>query len=163
MTDDTSPKNLRKFLESDDSAMVQMGPSMGLSMAKGGKVPDDLLGEILWMYMLHSDKTIRAVAKSTFMKKLARDGATLHSHGLITEQTIAGALGEFGDARAVKPLIKTFESENLDLIKVAAKAIVKIKENDIGDEKENIIKFLESDDQGMVRMGASMLKGILKE
>ena len=31
MTEDTSPKNLRKFLESDDPAMVQMG----LSMAKG--------------------------------------------------------------------------------------------------------------------------------
>jgi HEAT repeat protein len=73
------------------------------------------------------------------------------------------ALGEMGDKSAVKPLIKTFESENLDQIKVAAKAIVKIKENDIGDEKENIMKFLESDDQGMVRMGASMLKGILEE
>ena len=30
-------------------------------------------------------------------------------------------------------------------------------------EKEKIIKFLESDDSGMVLMGASMLKGILKE
>jgi hypothetical protein len=31
MTEDTSPENLRKFLESDDPALVRMG----LSMAKG--------------------------------------------------------------------------------------------------------------------------------
>ena len=31
MTEDTSPENLRKFLESDDPAMVRMG----LSLAKG--------------------------------------------------------------------------------------------------------------------------------
>ena len=40
MTDDASPENLRKFLESDDPAMVRMG----LSIAKGSGVPDDLLG-----------------------------------------------------------------------------------------------------------------------
>ena len=34
MTEDTSPENLRKFLESDDPAMVLMG----LSMAKGAGV-----------------------------------------------------------------------------------------------------------------------------
>ena len=64
MTEDTSPENLRKFLESDDPALVQMG----LSMAKGSGVPDDLLGEILWMYMFHDDSATRAAAKSTFMK-----------------------------------------------------------------------------------------------
>ena len=61
---ENSPENLRKFLESDDPAMVQMG----LSMAKGSGVPDEMLGEILWMYMMHDDKIIRAAAKSTFMK-----------------------------------------------------------------------------------------------
>ncbi len=34
MTEDTSPENLRKFLESDDPAMVRMG----ISMAKGADV-----------------------------------------------------------------------------------------------------------------------------
>ena len=35
MTEDTSPENLRKFLKSDDLALVRMG----ISMAKGiGKV-----------------------------------------------------------------------------------------------------------------------------
>ena len=37
MTEDTSPENLRKFLESDDPAMVRMG----LSMAKGTESPED--------------------------------------------------------------------------------------------------------------------------
>ena len=69
MTEDTSPENLRKFLESDDPAMVMMG----LSMAKGSSVPNDLLGEILGMYMIHDDKTIRAAAKSTFMKIAPED------------------------------------------------------------------------------------------
>ena len=32
-----------------------------------------------------------------------------------------------------------------------------------GDEKKNVLKFLKSDDFGMVMMGASMLKGILEE
>jgi hypothetical protein len=69
MTKDTSPENLRKFLESDDPAMVRMG----LSMAKGAGVPDDILEEILWMYMVHDDKKIRAAAKSAFIKLAPKD------------------------------------------------------------------------------------------
>jgi len=69
MTEDTSPDNLRKFLESDDPALVMMG----LSMAEGTGVPNELLGEILWMYIMHDDKTIRAAAKSTFMKIAPED------------------------------------------------------------------------------------------
>ena len=42
MTDDASPENLRKFLESDDPAMVRMG----LSLAKGAGVAEELLGLI---------------------------------------------------------------------------------------------------------------------
>ena len=33
MTDDASPENLRKFLESDDPAMVRMGLSLAASVA----------------------------------------------------------------------------------------------------------------------------------
>ena len=44
------------------------------------------------------------------------------------------------------------------------KTLVKITEKNMnGKEKENIIKFLKSDDEGMVIMGASMLEGILEE
>ena len=69
MTEDTSPENLRKFLESDDPAMRRMG----LSMAKGAEVSDEVLEEILWMYLFHDDKTIRAAAKSTFIKLAPKD------------------------------------------------------------------------------------------
>ena len=65
MTEDTSPENLRKFLESDDPAMVRMG----LSMAKGSGIPDDLLGLITGIYMWHDDKGMRAAAKSAFMNQ----------------------------------------------------------------------------------------------
>ena len=64
MTEDTSPENLRKFLESDDPGMVRMG----LSMAKGSGVPEELLPTILKFYMWDEDKTIRAAAKSVFME-----------------------------------------------------------------------------------------------
>ena len=47
MTDDASPENLRKFLESDDLAMRRMG----LSMAKGSGVPEELLGLVAGLYM----------------------------------------------------------------------------------------------------------------
>ena len=50
---------------------------------------------------------------------------------------------------------KTFVSKPLAEL---AKELVKTDE-----EKEKIIKFLESDDPGMILMGASMLKGILEE
>jgi hypothetical protein len=62
MTEDTSSENLRKFLESDDPAMVRMG----LSLAKGSGVPKELLPTILKFYMWNDDKIIRAAAKSVF-------------------------------------------------------------------------------------------------
>ena len=63
MTDDASPENLRKFLESDDPAMVRMG----LSMAMGSGVPEELLPTILELYMWDDAKTIRA-AKICFQQ-----------------------------------------------------------------------------------------------
>jgi len=62
--EDTSPENLRKFLESDDPAMV----TMGLSMAKGIGVHEEILPTILKLYMWNNDKTIRSTAKSFFTK-----------------------------------------------------------------------------------------------
>ena len=301
MTEDTSPENLRKFLESDDPALIRMG----LSMAKGVGVPDEMLMEILWMYMLHDDKTIRAAAKSTFIKLAPKDvkqavkenwiawyrtpstGITASrghklgilgnalgptSLGRMTEDApfvrrlikalrdkdriirqdaanalgkigderaieplikvlgdsnefvrgaATGALGEIGDVRAVLPLIQALEDDGWGVAKAAAEALGNIgdtraveplikalKDDDsnvssasaealgkIGDpraldplitaledgnssgakalgeiteanikgkEKENVLRFLESDDPAMVLMGASMLKGILE-
>ncbi|HIO72253.1 MAG TPA: hypothetical protein EYN38_04010 [Flavobacteriales bacterium] len=87
----------------------------------------------------------------------------------------AEILGEIADIRAVKPLAEmlqnsdereTYYGENrLHLIHAAGKkALENIAEANVeGDEKQNILKFLKSDDQGLVIMGASMLKGILEE
>ena len=65
MTDDASPENLRKFLESDDPAMI----GMGLSMAKGSTdTSRETLGLILGLYTFHGDKEIRSLAKTAFTK-----------------------------------------------------------------------------------------------
>ena len=70
MTDDNSPENLRKFLESDDPAMVMMG----LSMAKGSaKASNEVLGMVLGLYLFHNDKDIRSLAKTTFGKLAPSD------------------------------------------------------------------------------------------
>ena len=67
---ENAPENLRKFLESNDPALVLMG----LSMAKGsGSVPDKILGGILWMYMFNDDTAMRTAAKSAFMKLAPKD------------------------------------------------------------------------------------------
>ena len=60
-----APENLRKFLESDDLAMI----TMGLSMAKGSAdASRQTLGLILGLYMFHGDKEIRSLAKTAFTK-----------------------------------------------------------------------------------------------
>ena len=49
MTKDTSPENLRKFLENDDPAMIRMG----ISMAKGADLevrPEDLKNILIGNY-----------------------------------------------------------------------------------------------------------------
>ena len=48
--------------------------------------------------------------------------------------------------------------------KCVAVVLQKIADKNLkSDEKKNVLKFLKSDDQGMIMMGASMLKGILEE
>ena len=85
---------------------------------------------------------------------------TLSDDRINVLKAVAKALDKIGDKRAVKPLIKTFKKENLGLTKISAMAIVKMEKLD---EADNILKFLESKDPAMVRMGASMLEGILEE
>ena len=82
----------------------------------------------------------------------------------------AEALGLLGDERAVPSLINALDDEyrdmdgNYTVRKAASIALVKITRANIkGKKQDNIIKFLESKDPAMVRMGASMLKGILEE
>ena len=59
MTKDTSPENLRKFLESDDPALVRMG----LSMAKGTESPEELYKLIMALSLWDSEEGNREAAK----------------------------------------------------------------------------------------------------
>lgn len=64
MTEDASPENLRKFLDSDDPALVVMG----LSMAKSMEISRDLIGLLGGLYLWHKNTAIRRAAKSAFAK-----------------------------------------------------------------------------------------------
>ena len=60
MSDDASPENLRKFLESDDPAMRRMG----LSMAKGGGVPEELYKNIFGLSLWDPEAENREAAEN---------------------------------------------------------------------------------------------------
>ena len=117
MTDDTSPGSLRKFLESDDSGLR----SMGLSMAKGSGVPEELyknvLGLSLWDPEEENRKIAAALVKKIGLKNISEFPEWLEPfeeneiHGNL-RPSAARALGEIGDVRAVEPLIKALAEGN---------------------------------------------------
>ncbi len=128
MTEDTSPENLRKFLESDDPAMVRMG----ISMAKGAKVSESYYF-IMALSLWNSDEEIREAAGELveeigIEKIINKEADNSTTEGILVSQfqrkkaviplimalgspvgqvrrSAAGTLGEIGDARAVEPLI----------------------------------------------------------
>ena len=110
MTEDTSPENLRKFLESDDLALVRMG----LSMAKGSGVPDDLLGLVAGLCM-HENNSIRESAKTVFMKFASDEPIakkefislidSLSDDSFEAREAAAETLLKTGDIRSLVPLI----------------------------------------------------------
>ena len=71
MTEDTSPENLRKFLESDDPAMVRMG----LSLAKGAGVPEDLYETIIKLSILAPEEEIQKAANKRQFEEQAKKQA----------------------------------------------------------------------------------------
>ena len=82
---------------------------------------------------------------------------------VITEQEIISyiieKLGYLGDKKALNPLIQVVDENDINIV---ANSLVKIvKKNKLENSKE-ILKFLKSNDEGMKRMGTSMLKGILE-
>ena len=140
-------KNLRKFLESDDPALIRMG----LSMAKGSGVPEELLGEILWLYMVHDDKTIRAAAKSIFMRFAPEDakqvvkenwkpnyrnaytktrwggGGIRNKVGYFNEVSNLGQALCQTSVSLVRPLIKALNDKNDDVFRNAVVALMTIE------------------------------------
>ena len=55
-------QNLRKFLDSDDEGMI----IMGLSMAKGFKLSDDIIPKILGFFLWNDNAKIRSASRSLF-------------------------------------------------------------------------------------------------
>ena len=119
MTEDTSPENLRKFLESDDPAMVRMG----LSMAKGMNVKvtvkdlehflkSDNVETIKTGVMLADEAGVGDEAMDMLCKPLVFEnyGDTNKANFI----AVVEMLGDIGDVRAVEPLTVALEdmSEN---------------------------------------------------
>ena len=107
MSEDTSPENLRKFLESDDPALVMMG----LSMAKGSWVPDELLPTILRFYMWDDDKTVRAAGKSIFTKYAPVElQAKVKENWKPNYRTLSIAGDKFQET--IRPFLEAFKSQD---------------------------------------------------
>ena len=185
----TETDNLRKFLDSDDPAMIQMG----LSMAMTSEVPDDLLPLILSYYMWHDDKTIRAAAKSTFislapdkLKKKVKDNwkpsyRNLSSYGETYKKVIPPLLKSKDDmAMAVlyhllyiRPyslshipiplLIKTLDDKSGEKRSKAADLLGDIAQNNYRRDKRavpSLIKTLEDKDDAVRKSAISALGSI---
>jgi HEAT repeat protein len=172
MTKDTSPENLRKFLESDDPAMRRMG----LSMAKGSGVPEELLPTILGLYMWDDDKIIRAAAKSVFTKyapaeiqvKIKENWKPSYRTLSITGDKFSEAIRQFLEAfksqddfteivwQRAESLIEALMDRNRMIRLNATEALGKI-----GNERavEPLIKTLENDWDFVVRLFATEALG----
>ena len=107
MTDDASPENLRKFLESEDPAMRRMG----LSMAKGSGVPEELLPTILGLYMWDDDKSVRGAAKSVFNKYAPAElQAKVKENWKASYRTLSVTGDKFPEA--IRPFLEAFKSQD---------------------------------------------------
>ena len=124
MTEDTTPKNLRKFLESDDPALVMMG----LSMAKGAGVHEELLPIILRLYMWGDDKTVRAVAKSFFNKYASEEiQAKVKENWKASYRTLSVTGDRFQEA--IRPFLEAFKSQD-DFALIALEPLIKALEDE---------------------------------
>ena len=167
MTKNTSPENLRKFLESDDPALVQMG----LSMAKGSGVPEELLPTILRFYMWDEDKTVRAAAKTVFTKyapaeikvKVKNNWQAKYRTRTVTDDEFKEVVRPFLEAFksqddfaliALKPLIKALEDET-----VCYRAIEALGKIDDKRAVEPLIKTLEDKEEYRYRDSAAEVLG----
>ena len=144
MTEDTSPENLRKFLESDDPALVRMG----LSMAKGSGVPEELHLTLLGILLWDSEEGNREAAKDLIdgigIKNIPEFRGWLESldmTAVCSRLVIAEALGKIGGVRAVELLIGAMEHSNENVCKTAKKALIKIGKPAV----EPLIKIIEYD------------------
>jgi HEAT repeat protein len=142
MTEDTSPENLRKFLESDDPALVKMG----ISLAKGAGV--EVTIKDLERFLKSGD--VETVKNGVILADEAGIGAEavrmlcepLGDENYEVRKRAAKVLGEIGDVRAVEPLIRVLEVEEFRGWGTAVWALGKI-----GDARavEPLIKVLKDE------------------
>ena len=119
MTDDASPENLRKFLESDDPAMVRMG----ISLAKGADVEVTVkdferflkskdVETVKTGVMLADEVGIGDEAMEMLCEVLGDEDLDNISYADEC-QPVAEVLGNIGDVRAVEPLIDALGDESM--------------------------------------------------
>jgi HEAT repeat protein len=113
MTDDASPENLRKFLESDDPAMVRMG----ISLAKGAGV--EVTVKDFERFLKSGD--VEAIKMGFTFAEEAGVGVGDEAMRMLcktlggeapSRRVVAEALGEIGDTRAVEQLINVIDYGN---------------------------------------------------
>ena len=117
MAEDTSPENLRKFLENDDPALRRMG----MSLAKGSGVPEEvykiIFGLSLWDPVTDNRQVAKRLVENIGLKNISEFPEWLEPfeeneiHGNL-RPSAARALSKIGDGRVVKPLIKALEDRN---------------------------------------------------
>ena len=152
MTEDTSPENLRKFLENDDPSMRRMG----ISLAKGSGVPEELYKNIFGLSLWDPEEGNREAA-AELVEEIGLENISEFSGWLepFDEEGVdewvrrnsANALGGIGDARAVEVLIEMMSDDYA--CDGAVGALVSIGEPAV----EPLIKVL-SDDEEWVRDAA---------
>jgi len=139
MTENT--ENLRKFLESDDPAMRMMG----LSMAKGSGLPEEVLPTILGFYFWNDDNTIRAAAKSAFMKQ-----APDELKEIVKKNWKANyRTNQIKSLNAIRPIVQVWKSQEFnDIVWERVEPIVKttmkkgLQSGKNWDKKEEAVKTL---------------------
>ena len=111
-------ENLRKFLESDDPAMRRMG----LSMAKGSGVPEELYKNIFGLSLWDPEEENREAA-SELVEEIGLENISEFPGWLEpfeeeevdewARSTAVKTLGNIGDERAVESLIKALEDDDV--------------------------------------------------
>jgi HEAT repeat protein len=117
MTEDTSPENLRKFLESDDPAMVRMG----MSMAEGSGI--DITVKDLEHFLKSEDNETIKTGFTLAEEAGVGDEAMDMLCGRLADGDCIRVLGNIGDKRAIEPLIKVLNDGDGITDYVAAEAL----------------------------------------
>jgi len=124
MTEDTSPENLRKFIESDDPAMVRMG----LSMAKGSGVPEELYNIIFGLSLWNPEQEIREVS-GEIVKKIGIENISEFQLPFRTSSSISQKVGMpllSSDPDILSSNFQDWLYDNLEIFESAIKTLKNI-------------------------------------